>query len=100
MTCADEVVGKGKVDRERGRQVAADIGRILERVNELQARAAAAGAVEPVDGVVVPRWEGCPYRGLLPFEEADAAVFYGRRSATARLLERLAEQSAVGPATG
>ncbi|GIE34948.1 hypothetical protein Ait01nite_079930 [Actinoplanes italicus] len=36
-----------------------------------------------------PGWEGCPYRGLLPFEEQHAPVFYGRRTLTGRLLDRL-----------
>jgi WD40 repeat protein len=33
-----------------------------------------------------PRWlRGCPYRGLQPFSEADAEVFYGRERLTAEL---------------
>ena len=31
------------------------------------------------------RWEGCPYRGLLPFSEADAEIFYGRERMTTDL---------------
>ncbi|MEU4242516.1 AAA family ATPase [Actinoplanes sp. NPDC026619] len=34
-------------------------------------------------------WAGCPYRGLAPFEEEHAQIFYGRRALTRRLLERL-----------
>jgi WD40 repeat protein/transcriptional regulator with XRE-family HTH domain len=41
-----------------------------------------------------PEWEGCPYRGLLPFEEQHATVFYGRRTLTGRLLDRLREHPA------
>ncbi|GIE28377.1 hypothetical protein Ait01nite_014220 [Actinoplanes italicus] len=40
-----------------------------------------------------PGWDGCPYRGLLPFEERHASVFYGRRALTGRLLDRLHEHS-------
>lgn len=38
-----------------------------------------------------------PYRGLKPFDEADANHFYGRDALTRRLLDRLAED---GPAAG
>ncbi|GAA2255325.1 hypothetical protein GCM10010402_08260 [Actinomadura luteofluorescens] len=31
-------------------------------------------------------WEGCPYRGLVPFGEGESAVFYGRERVTARLV--------------
>ncbi|MEV4275154.1 nSTAND1 domain-containing NTPase [Actinoplanes xinjiangensis] len=34
-------------------------------------------------------WEGCPYLGLAPFEERHAQVFYGRRTLTEHLLQRL-----------
>jgi hypothetical protein len=37
-----------------------------------------------------PRWAGgCPYRGLLPFTEDQAGVFYGRERLTAELAGRL-----------
>ena len=37
-------------------------------------------------------WSGCPYLGLVPFEERDARVFYGRGELVAQLAQRLAEQ--------
>ena len=37
-------------------------------------------------------WSGCPYLGLVPFEERDARVFYGRGELVAQLARRLAEQ--------
>ena len=37
-------------------------------------------------------WEGCPYLGLMPFQEQDAKVFYGRSDLVAQLVRRLAEQ--------
>jgi transcriptional regulator with XRE-family HTH domain len=37
-------------------------------------------------------WEGCPYLGLMPFEERDAKVFYGRGDLVSQLVRRLAEQ--------
>ena len=43
------------------------------------------------------RWErGCPYRGLLPFEEGDAEVFYGRERLTAELTAKIAARVAEG----
>jgi hypothetical protein len=37
-----------------------------------------------------PVWAGCPYLGLVPFEERDAPVFYGRGELVAQLVRRLA----------
>ncbi len=34
-------------------------------------------------------WSGCPYLGLVPFEERDARVFYGRGEMVAQLVQRL-----------
>ena len=35
-------------------------------------------------------WAGCPYLGLVPFEERDVRVFYGRTELVARLVHQLA----------
>lgn len=44
-----------------------------------------------------PRWTGgCPYRGLLPFGENDADIFYGRERLTAELTAKVAEQTTRG----
>ena len=37
-------------------------------------------------------WEGCPYLGLMPFQERDAKIFYGRGELVAHLVQRLAER--------
>ena len=43
------------------------------------------------------RWvRGCPYRGLLPFGESDAEVFYGRERLAAALAVRLAARVRSG----
>ena len=34
-------------------------------------------------------WSGCPYLGLVPFEEPDARVFYGRAELADQLVQRL-----------
>ena len=38
----------------------------------------------------------CPYRGLLPFGESDAEVFYGRERLAAELAAKLAARAAGG----
>src|SRR6516225_7788117 len=38
-----------------------------------------------------PAWPGGPYLGLVPFEERDARLFYGRDELADRLVRRLAE---------
>ena len=44
-----------------------------------------------------PRWvHGCPYRGLLPFGEADAEVFYGRERLTTELAVSMARRVSSG----
>jgi WD40 repeat protein/transcriptional regulator with XRE-family HTH domain len=39
-----------------------------------------------------PAWPGGPYLGLVPFEERDARLFYGRDELAHRLVRRLAER--------
>src|SRR5206468_8962109 len=39
-----------------------------------------------------PAWPGGPYLGLVPFEERDARLFYGRDELADRLVRRLAER--------
>ncbi len=43
--------------------------------------------------VEVPRVTFNPYKGLRPFQEADAADFFGREALVAKLAERMAEHS-------
>jgi DNA-binding SARP family transcriptional activator len=63
------------------------------------ARALATALQETLRGTVVPVGIDLgaaelvnPYKGLRPFEEADAAEFYGRRALVAQLVARLAEE--------
>ncbi len=60
---------------------------VIERRTRAGVRGDAAG------GDRGPRWvHGCPYRGLEPFGEADAEVFYGRERLTSELAVKLAGQ--------
>jgi WD40 repeat protein/uncharacterized protein YwlG (UPF0340 family) len=62
--------------------------------SKLRARAGPPGAA---GGDRRPRWAGgCPYRGLLPFGQADTQVFYGRERLTAELAVKLAGQLTRG----
>ena len=54
-----------------------------------EAAAAAAGRLAPGGALA---WSQCPYPGLVPFEERDARVFYGRGEMVAQLVRRMAEQ--------
>ncbi|WP_345364301.1 hypothetical protein [Actinoallomurus liliacearum] len=39
----------------------------------------------------VPRWTGCPYQGLWPFETEHSEVFYGREQLSTELVGKIAE---------
>jgi WD40 repeat protein len=72
-----------------GRQ-AADVRMIREELAVIERRARQwqpepAGAGEPG-----ARWTGCPYRGLLPYDQAHDVVFRGRDRLTAELAGKLA----------
>ena len=57
---------------------------------------AASGQAAPGGQKFARRAEGCPYRGLLPFSESDAEVFYGRERLAAELAAKLAARAACG----
>ena len=82
----------GLAEPTRGLFVAAALGRGLA-VDVLAAR----NGRTPGTGHRVGRWaRGCPYRGLLPFGESDAEVFYGRERLAAKLAAKLATRAACG----
>ena len=58
--------------------------------------AAREGKTRGTSHTVARSVRGCPYRGLLPFGESDAAVFYGRERLAAELAVRLAARAASG----
>ncbi|MCQ0004143.1 hypothetical protein LUX73_04845 [Actinomadura madurae] len=98
------------IDRQGGRlrrqsaqlQLAVDLGYrqatdtrlLLEQVAAIERRTRPGRPPEP--GAA---WsDGCPYRGLVAFTEADAGVFYGRETVTAQLVARLAQRlTGAGP---
>ena len=75
---------------QRNDRQSADVRLIRE---ELAARAGLAGVEAggaAPGGQLVPRLQDCPYQGLLPYEEANAGVFYGRDRLAAELAATLA----------
>ncbi len=65
----------------RGRAPAAEV------LAAVRGEASEAPEAQPAES---PVWSGCPYRGLVPFGERDARVFYGRGELVAQLVQRLA----------
>lgn len=78
------------VDRERARRTEADLGRVLDLLQDMR------DARPPLarrKASATPRASG-PYMGLAAFQERDEGVFFGRRTMTRRLLDRLIEHIA------
>ena len=95
----DSLGGQGTELRIASEQVArqyADVRMIREElaVIEQRTRQWIPGSGGPDQGG--PRWTGgCPYRGLLPYEQAHEAVFFGRERLTATLAGTLAQAGIV-----
>jgi len=80
----------GLAEPARAVFVAAALGRIpaAEVLTAVRGEAGAASDGPAAGGSLV--WPGCPYLGLVPFDERDARVFYGRGEPVAQLGQRLA----------
>lgn len=77
-----------RADRERLRGQALSLRLIDEKVSVIERRTRTARA----GGTGAARWtDDCPYRGLWPFEQEHAEVFYGRERLTAELVGKVAE---------
>ena len=77
--------------RERAVRQAADVRMIREELAVIEQRAGQWQPEPAEPSAPVPRWDdGCPYRGLLPYDQAHAAVFRGRERLTAELAGLLA----------
>ena len=77
--------------RERAVRQAADVRMIREELAVIEQRAGQWQPEPAEPSAPVPQWDGgCPYRGLLPYDQAHAAVFCGRERLTAELAGLLA----------
>jgi WD40 repeat protein len=82
---------------EQNQRQSADIRLVRDNVAAVARRAGVGGLAITGGNGAGPRWaNGCPYRGLLPFEETDAEIFYGRERLTAELAVTLAAQPSRG----
>ena len=82
---------------ETNRRQPADVRITQEDLAAIRHRQARAGRSEATDADRGPQWDsGCPYRGLLPFDQEHAEVFCGRQRLTAELIVKLAGRLA-GP---
>jgi WD40 repeat protein len=82
--------------RERAVRQAADVRMIREELAVIEQRAGQWQPEPPGTSAPGPRWDGgCPYRGLLPYDQAHAAVFFGRERLTAELAGMLAKAGIV-----
>lgn len=82
------------VDQNSQQLTQARLTREAIRLISLRSRAGDLNSAIPSDGG--PRWPaGSPYRGLLPFDEAHAEVFYGRERLTAELCGKIARRLAA-----
>ena len=82
---------------EQNTRQSTDIRLVREDLAVIAGRGRSGGQADARRGAWSARWAGgCPYRGLLPFGEADAEVFYGRERLSAELAVKLAAQVALG----
>jgi WD40 repeat protein len=78
---------------ERNERQATDVRLVRE---DLAAKAGTDGVPATARDDRAARWvRGCPYRGLLPFNETDAEVFYGRERLAVQLAARVARGGLV-----
>ena len=82
----------GLAGRTRERFVAAARGRGPAE----EVLAAREGSMSDAGQMVAPGMRRCPYRGLLPFGESDAEVFYGRERLAAELAVKVAARVSRG----
>jgi WD40 repeat protein len=83
---------------ELARRQSADVRIVRENLAAIRTRRSLAGLGAVGTAAGGTSWGGgCPYRGLLPFDEAHAGVFYGRQRMTADLIVKLTERL-TGPA--
>jgi WD40 repeat protein len=78
-----------RVDRDRARQWAVQLQLLREELAVIERRTRPRALESNGRNGA---WEGCPYRGLWPFEEDHARVFYGREQVTAELVASMAER--------
>jgi WD40 repeat protein len=93
----DEQGASLRAIQDQNERQGTDIRLLSDHVTLALSRLAATGGASGDADGRGPRWtDGCPYRGLLPFGEKDADIFYGRERVTAELTVKVAAQLARG----
>ncbi len=93
----DSLGGQGAELRAAAEQVgrqAADVRMIREELAIIEQRGQQ-WAADSADGQAARWTDGCPYLGLLPYDEAHEPVFFGRERLTAELAGKLAQTGIV-----
>lgn len=80
-----------RTDRTRAHKIAVQLRQLRDELAVIERRTRPKATPEAGDGHPAV-WEGCPYRGLRPFEEDHEAVFYGRELLTVELVTALADR--------
>jgi WD40 repeat protein len=78
-----------RADRGRAYEIAVQLWLLREELAVVERRTRLHAMLAAGGGQAVA-WAGCPYRGLLPFEQDHTAVFFGRERLTAELVTALA----------
>jgi len=81
---------------EQNSELAAEIRRVRQSLAVIERRTGPDPLTDGPQARPRPQWEGYPYRGLLPFGEADADIFYGRDRLTTALAVVVAGQVSRG----
>jgi WD40 repeat protein len=77
---------------EQGREQRMLLSQVLEAIEDAGRVPAAASG----EAAGVRLWPGNPYPGLMPFEERNARMFFGRQDMVRHLVQRLAEHLGSG----
>ena len=92
----DERRADTRVVFEQNSELAAEIRRVRQSLAVIDRRTRSDLLTDDPGAGQVTRWDGDPYRGLLPFGEADAEIFYGRQRMITELAVVVAGQVSRG----
>jgi WD40 repeat protein len=86
-----ETEAERRADSERLRWQSTQLRLLREDISRLDRHAGTESDGRGGSAAEAPRWTGCPYQGLWPFETEHSEVFYGREHLSAELVGKLAE---------
>ncbi|MCO6010805.1 hypothetical protein NE236_38185 [Actinoallomurus purpureus] len=86
-----ETEAERRADSERLRWQSTQVRLLREDLSFLVERTVTDSGTDAGSTPGVPRWSGCPYQGLWPFETRHSGIFYGREQLSAQLVGKIAE---------